>query len=454
MNTLGSVLLGLFVTPVFFTYLFGLSPMINFSALNRFSIANNKATRILLASCGINLCIGVLYTWSVFKNSLLELGWNNTQASMPYTITIITLSLALLIAGRIQDKIGPQKVLMVGSLMAGAGMILASLSLTPWNLNVSFGLVTGAGIGFAYACLNPTAMKWFHSSQKGMVNGLLATAFGLAAIYLAPLTSYLISVVGLEQSLRILGTGLIVIAFPLAYSIKNPPAGYEPKANSEKPDSSKPTPPPARNYIWKEMLATKQFYLLWFTYAFGAAAGLMIIANITSIAAEQANILEGAYLIVTLSIFNSAGRLVSGLLSDKIGALKTLAIALGLQTINMLLFCQFVSSPTLMVGAALAGVGYGTLLAVFPSIMADLYGLKNFGANYGVLYTAWGIGGFIGPILAAISVDWYGSYSIAYLICAVLVSIATVLTFKVKPISTEPSSNTELAPHYQPERSS
>lgn len=428
--------------------------MIKFSALNRFSVANNRATRILLASCGINLCIGVLYTWSVFKNSLLELGWNNTQASMPYTITIITLSLALLIAGRIQDKIGPQKVLMVGSLMAGAGMVLASLSLTPWNLNVSFGLITGAGIGFAYACLNPTAMKWFHSSQKGMVNGLLATAFGLAAIYLAPLTSYLISVVGLEQSLRILGTGLIVIAFPLACSIKNPPAGYEPKASSEEFDASKPIPPPARNYIWKEMLATKQFYLLWFTYAFGAAAGLMIIANITSIAAEQANILEGAYLIVTLSIFNSAGRLVSGLLSDKIGALKTLAIALGLQTINMLLFSQFVSSPTLMVGAALAGIGYGTLLAVFPSIMADLYGLKNFGANYGVLYTAWGIGGFIGPIFAAISVDWYGSYSIAYLICAVLVSIAAVLTFKVKPISTESCSGTELAPHNQPEGSS
>ncbi|MEZ8746306.1 OFA family MFS transporter [Vibrio sp. 10N.261.49.A5] len=428
--------------------------MIKFSALNRFSVANNRATRILLASCGINLCIGVLYTWSVFKNSLLELGWNNTQASMPYTITIITLSLALLIAGRIQDKIGPQKVLMVGSLMAGGGMILASLSLTPWNLNVSFGLITGAGIGFAYACLNPTAMKWFHSSQKGMVNGLLATAFGLAAIYLAPLTSYLISVVGLEQSLRILGTGLIIIAFPLACSIKNPPTGYEPKASSEESDTSKPKPPPARNYMWKEMLATKQFYLLWFTYAFGAAAGLMIIANITSIAAEQANILEGAYLIVTLSIFNSAGRLVSGLLSDKIGALKTLAIALGLQTINMLLFSQFVSSPTLMVGAALAGIGYGTLLAVFPSIMADLYGLKNFGANYGVLYTAWGIGGFIGPILAAISVDWYGSYSIAYLICAVLVSIAAVLTFKVKPISTKPCSGTELAPHDQPERSS
>lgn len=169
----------------------------------------------------------------------------------------------------------------------------------------------------------------------------------------------------------------------------------------------------------------------------------MIIAHITSIAAEQANILHGAYLVVTLSIFNSAGRLVSGLLSDKIGGLKTLAIALALQSINMIAFSQFISSPTLMFGAALAGIGYGTLLAVFPSIMADLYGLKNFGANYGVLYTAWGIGGFIGPMLAAISIDWYGSYTLAYGICAVLVSIAVLLTFQVKPITTESLTATQ-----------
>lgn len=392
---------------------------------------NNKAKKILLASCGINLCIGVLYTWSVFKNALVEQGWNNTQASMPYTITIITLSIALLIAGRIQDKIGPKRVLMTGTLFAGLGMVLASLSLTPINLNLSFGVITGGGIGFAYACLNPTAMKWFHSSQKGMVNGLLATAFGLAAIYLAPLTSYLIDIYGLELSLRYLGMGLIIIAFPLACSITNPPADYQAQGKTVQKNQATSQ----NNYAWREMLATKQFYLLWLTYAFGAAAGLMIIAHITSIAAQQANIMQGAYLVVTLSIFNSAGRFVSGVLSDKIGGLKTLAIALALQSINMLAFSQFVSSQTLMFGAALAGIGYGTLLAVFPSIMADLYGLKNFGANYGVLYTAWGIGGFIGPMLAAISVDWYGSYTLAFGICAVLVSVAVVLTFQVKPIS-------------------
>lgn len=410
----------------------------------------NKATKILLACCGINLCIGVLYTWSVFKNTLVDMGWNNTQASMPYTITLITLSLALLVAGRIQDKIGPQKVLMIGTLMAGAGMVLASLSLTPWNLNVSFGLITGTGIGFAYACLNPTAMKWFHSSKKGMVNGLLATAFGLAAMYLAPLTSYLISTVGLDSSLRVLGLGLMCVAFPLACFIKNPPSNFQPKGDSsDSANSNSHNKKVTTDYIWKEMLKTKQFYLLWLTYAFGAAAGLMIIANITSIAAEQANILQGAYLIVTLSIFNSAGRLVSGLLSDKIGALKTLGIALGLQTVNMLLFSQFTSNSGLMVGVALAGIGYGTLLAVFPSIMADLYGLKNFGANYGVLYTAWGMGGFIGPILAATSVDWYGSYSLAYFICAGLVCIASLLTFHVKPISSQQGTESLQPKHLE-----
>ncbi len=394
-----------------------------------------KANHILLASCGVNLCIGVLYTWSVFKNALVNLGWSNAQASMPYTITIIVLSLSLLIAGRVQDKIGPQKVLVTGSTLAGLGMLISSMSLTPINLYLSFGVLTGSGIGFAYACLNPTVMKWFHSSRKGFVNGLLATAFGIAAIYLAPLTSFLIANYGLNASFQIMGLSLLLIALPLSFFIKNPPKGYVPHANE--PFNKDTSDNSTRNYAWQEMIRTKQFYLLWIMYAFGASAGLMVIANITSIASVQANISDGAYLVVTLSIFNSGGRLISGMLSDKIGGLKTLAIALFLQTINMLVFNQFIASSTLMIGAAFAGIGYGTLLAVFPTVMADLYGLKHYGANYGALYTAWGIGGFIGPVLAATSMDILGSYTFAYLGCAVLVSIATILTFKVKPIPSE-----------------
>lgn len=392
---------------------------------------NNKAIRILAAGCGINLCIGVLYTWSVFKNALIDLGWSHTQASLPYTITIVTLSFALLVAGRIQDQFGPKKVLMLGTLMAGGGMVLSSLSISPMNLCLNFGLLTGTGIGFSYACLNPTAMKWFHTSRKGMVNGALATAFGLAALYLAPLTSYLISKFDLQVSLQILGIGLLLVAFPLACSLTNPPKDFKPVPAKAKQKSH--ATKQSDDVVWRDMLSTRPFYLLWFAYAFGASAGLMIIANITSIAAEQASIMDGAYLVVALAIFNSVGRLGTGLLSDKIGALKTLGLAMLLQTVNMLLFSQFDSSFALIVGVGLTGIGYGTLLAVFPSVMADLYGLKNFGTNYGILYTAWGVGGFIGPVLAGWSVDTFGRYDLAYFLCAALVSIAAILLFWIKP---------------------
>ncbi len=394
-------------------------------------IMNNKAIRILAAGCGINLCIGVLYTWSVFKNALIDLGWSHTQASLPYTITIVTLSLALMVAGRIQDQFGPKIVLMVGTLIAGIGMVLSSLSISPINLCLSFGLLTGTGIGFSYACLNPTAMKWFHASRKGMVNGALATAFGLAALYLAPLTSFLISKFDLQVSLQMLGVGLLVIAFPLACSFTNPPTDFKPvpARAKQKLQAVKPSDDEA----WRDMLSTRPFYLLWFAYAFGASAGLMIIANITSIATAQASIMDGAYLVVALATFNSGGRLATGLLSDKIGGLKTLSLAMLLQTVNMLLFSQFDSSLALIIGAGLAGIGYGTLLAVFPSVMADLYGLKNFGTNYGILYTAWGVGGFIGPVLAGWSVDTFGRYDLAYSLCAALVFVAAILLCFVKP---------------------
>ncbi|WP_196298341.1 OFA family MFS transporter [Vibrio fluvialis] len=396
---------------------------------------NHKAIRILAAGCGINLCIGVLYTWSVFKNALIDLGWSHTQASLPYTITIISLSLALLLAGRIQDQFGPQKVLLLGTVMSGVGMVLSSLSVGPLNLCLSFGVLTGCGIGFAYACLNPTAMKWFHTSRKGMVNGALATAFGLAALYLAPLTSILILRFGLQETLQILGIGLLLMTFPLACVFTNPPEGYTPMVPATAEQKIEGTTL-SNEVSWQGMLSTRPFYLLWLAYAFGASAGLMIIANITSIAAEQASIMDGAYLVVALAVFNSGGRLATGVLSDKIGALKTLGLAMLLQTVNMLLFSQFDTSLTLMIGAGLAGIGYGTLLAVFPSVVADLYGLKNFGTNYGILYTAWGVGGFIGPLLAGWSIDTFGRYDLAYLLCAALVFIAAILLFMAKTQST------------------
>ncbi len=394
----------------------------------------DNAMKILIAGFCINLCMGILYAWSVFKKALVvDLGWSNADASMPYTVAIISFALSLLVAGILQDRMGPRKVLILGTLMVGFGMICSSFATTPFLLVLTFGVLTGCGIGFGYACLSPAAMKWFHPSKKGLVNGLIAAGFGLAAVYLAPLTSTLITNLGINQSFLILGIGVIVIATPLACIINNPPEGYQPEAPKTGSNSTyKPV-----NISWRGMLKTPQFYSLWFMFAFASSAGLMVIGNITSIAALQGNITDAAYLVVILAIFNSGGRVAAGILSDKIGGLKTLMLAFLMQGLNMVLFATYQSDFTLIIGAALTGIGYGTLLAVFPSIIADFYGLKNYGANYGVLYTAWGVSGFIGPVLAAVAVDGSGSYALAYTVSAIMVGMAFLLSFITKPVNAE-----------------
>ncbi|WP_299015494.1 OFA family MFS transporter [uncultured Photobacterium sp.] len=395
----------------------------------------DKAMQILLAGFCINLCMGILYAWSVFKQALvIDLGWSNADASMPYTVAVITFSLSLLVAGVLQDRMGPRRILILGTTMVGLGMIISSYATSPFMLVLTFGLLTGCGIGFGYACLAPSAMKWFHPSKKGMVNGLIAAGFGLAAVYLAPLASSLIASFGINTSLLILGIAVLLIAVPLACTISNPPADYQPKApaGTGAKTASKPV-----DINWRSMLKTPQFYSLWLMFALASSAGLMVIGNITSIAAEQAGITQAAYLVVILSIFNSGGRIAAGMLSDKIGGVKTLMLAFIMQGINMALFASFKTDFTLMIGAALAGIGYGTLLAVFPSITADYYGLKNYGANYGVLYTAWGISGFIGPVVAAVAVDTTGTYTLAYTICAVMMAVAVFLSIITKPVDSE-----------------
>ncbi|CCO47925.1 putative OXALATE:FORMATE ANTIPORTER [Vibrio nigripulchritudo SOn1] len=396
----------------------------------------DKAMRILLAGFCINLCLGILYAWSVFNKALVsDFGWSASDASQPYAIATITFSICLLVAGVLQDRMGPRNILILGTALTGLGMIGSSFADSVLMLNITFGVITGAGIGFGYACLSPSAMKWFHSSKKGLVNGLIAAGFGLAAVYLAPVTSALISSYGINSSFMILGIGVLIIAVPLACTINNPPAGYTPEEPKVKAGKAPVAAKKPVDISWKNMLKTPQFYSLWIMYAFAASAGLMIIGNITNIASVQANLPNAVYLASILAVFNSGGRVAAGILSDKIGGVRTLLLAFVLQGINMVLFATFTSEFTLIIGTAIAAVGYGTLLAVFPSITAEYYGLKNYGTNYGVLYTSWGIGGAIGAAVVGYSMTHGGGFGLAYTISGVMMGVCVVLALITKPIS-------------------
>ncbi|EJL7000550.1 OFA family MFS transporter [Vibrio cholerae] len=406
----------------------------------------DKAMRILLAGFCINLCLGILYAWSVFNKALVtDFGWSAADASSPYAIATIAFSVCLLVAGILQDRMGPRNILILGTTLTGLGMIASGFASSVLMLNLTFGVMTGAGIGFGYACLSPSAMKWFHPSKKGMVNGLIAAGFGLAAIYLAPLTSALITHLGIQTSFMILGAGVLVIAVPLACTINNPPAGYVPAEPKLKAGQEAKVAAKVANLSWKAMLKTPQFYALWLMYALAASVGLMIIGNITNIASVQANLPNAVYLASILAIFNSGGRVAAGILSDKIGGVRTLLLAFLLQGGNMVLFATFDSEFTLIIGTAIAAVGYGTLLAVFPSITAEFYGLKNYGTNYGVLYTSWGIGGAIGAAVVGYSMTHGGGYNLAYTISAAMMAVCILLALITKPISAEKVAQLQTA---------
>ena len=191
--------------------------------------ANGKANLVLISGVLFNLSIGVLYAWSVMKSALTlpvdggGFGWTSAQAGLPYTVAIVLFSLGVLIGGIIQDKIGPRLVITAGGFLVGLGLILSSVvGNSVAGITTTFGILTGLGIGLGYGCVSPCALKWFHPSKKGMVAGLVVGGFGLGAVYLAPLTQYLITSFGISKTFLILGTFTIVVAVLLAQFIRNP----------------------------------------------------------------------------------------------------------------------------------------------------------------------------------------------------------------------------------------
>jgi MFS family permease len=188
------------------------------------------------------------------------------------------------------------------------------------------------------------------------------------------------------------------------------------------------------DYTWREMIKTRTFYLLWIEFVCGSMAGLMIIGHLAKIISVQSNnaIQTGFLFVALLAVFNAGGRLIAGAASDYMGRMKTVLVVCISQSVVMFLFPHFTTISTFIVGSAVVGISYGACLSLFPATTADHWGTKNLGLNYGILFTAWGVGGVLGPILAGRVADATGTYQAAYTISAALMILAAILTFFTK----------------------
>ncbi len=392
---------------------------------------------VTFAGLGINLALGILYTWSVIgKGVPPDWGWSQADKSWPYAVACLVFCLVMVPAGQMQDKLGPRLVATIGGILVGLGMILASFTTTSLGYVLGFGVLAGAGIGFGYASATPPAVKWFPAVKTGMIAGIVVSGFGLASVYAAPLTSWLIGKFGLPTAVMALGVAFLVVVSGLAQILKAPPPGYVPAGTPPQPAGGAQQ---KEDYLPREMLRTWQFYVLWFMYACGAGAGLMIISKLATIASVQAGLELGFMLVAVLAVGNGAGRIVAGIVSDKIGRKATMLICFALQTVLILLLSQTTEGSLLANTAVLAGVSamiganYGANLSLFPSVTKDYYGLKNFGMNYGLVFTAWGFGGFMLALLAGKVYDETESFNFAYYCSAALLAVAAVTTFAIRP---------------------
>jgi OFA family oxalate/formate antiporter-like MFS transporter len=401
----------------------------------------NKGWTVTIAALSINLVLGVLYAWGVMAKALVvQWHWSKADAALPFTVSTAAFAIMMIFAGRLQDKVGPRLIASLGGIVLGLGLVASSWAKSPAVMLLTFGVVGGLGIGLGYSATTPPAIKWFPPSRKGLITGIVVSGVGLAAVYISPLAQFLLKAVGIQQTFLCLGLGAIVIVALLAQILLNPPAGFQPATMPAKTSAAKAATAPRASLDWAEMLRTSQFYRLWAMFILAASAGLMIIAHVAIIAKEQAHWEWGFVPVVLLAIFNTAGRVTSGIVSDRIGRTQTMVLAFVLQACNMFAFSHYTSSALLVFGSAFTGLCYGGIFTLMPAATADFYGVKNLGVNYGFLFTGFGVAGVCGPLLGGKIRDLTGSYSTSYTISAVMLLVGAALAFTTRAPALAPAT--------------
>ncbi|HEU0121859.1 MAG TPA: OFA family MFS transporter [Bryobacteraceae bacterium] len=365
------------------------------STTNRWTLAG--------AAVMMQVCLGIIYAWSVFRAPLEQhYGWSKTESIAPYRWSILFFTLAMILAGFWQDKKGPRLVGSVGGALLGAGCLLAAfIGDTPMGLNLAYGVVAGLGVGFAYVTPIATCVKWF-PDKRGLVVGLAVMGFGIGSLVFAPLLETLLGKDPAQYAATIPRTFLILSAIFFVFVIgcaqfyKVPPAGWKPEGW---------TPPVASgvraDYTPGEMLRTWQFWVLWLVYFLGSSIGLTAIGESAPLVKELAGsaaVMTGGVALGVMSLFNGVGRMIWGALSDKMGKQK---VVYTMFAISAAACAGLLPGTTdfwrVLAGICVVGFCYGGYLALMPSLAAEYYGARNIGANYGLLFTAWGAAGFTIP---------------------------------------------------------
>jgi OFA family oxalate/formate antiporter-like MFS transporter len=391
----------------------------------------------------MNLALGSLYAWSVFVAPLeKEFGWKRADTSSVFSWAVVVFALAFIVAGRLQDKLGPFKISMVGCILLTVGFLLCAKTDSLTYLIVCFGVLVGIGNGFGYATPIPVMAKWF-PDKRGLAVGLAVAGYGGGSAIFGPMANlWLIPTYGWRTTFTVLGAVFFVMTFAGAFLLKNPPAGYRPAGWTPAPAAKAAAT--TNEFTPGQMWRTPAAYFMWIAYALGTLAGLMVISQLVPFAKSMGY--AGAAL-TTLTLVvgatgNASGRILSGWMSDALGRLNVLRLMIGISAVAMpILYLTGSNVAMLYVMVFIVYWCYGTQLSVNASTTSDFWGTKNAGINYGLLFTSWGVAGFFGPRIGGKLFDINKDYKAAFYTAAVLAVVALVAELMARRPSPPTTAN-------------
>ena len=398
---------------------------------------------VMVALCLVlHICFGTVYAWSFFQSLLVrQLGWSYTDSAWAFSVAIFSLGVSAAWAGAMLPRFGPRRLAVIGGVMFAGGYLVASLALHLESLALfylGYGVIGGAGIGLGYVTPVATVAKWF-PHNKGLATGIVVMGFGVGALLLSKgLAPTLLALSGGDLTMTFLWLGIVFgcMVIPASLGLGDPPA----TATGPNPASA-PLAVDEGGSV-KDCLRSPAFIVTWIVFFFNIAAGISVISFQSSLLQDVWSFADptvepetlaayGAMLIAVSSMFNGAGRLLWGMVADRIGRARVFRILLASQ---MVVFGVLMTERDPIVFSALVCyvlLCFGGGFAVMPSFIADVFGTKRMSSVYGAILTAWAAAGLIGPLYVGYLKDVYPDRAVMYcfLIGILMLGLGWVFTY-------------------------